>query len=277
VFTSKDFEKSNIGFLMNVWVLSDSVALFWNFFIYRYLQYILDVDIPSHSIITCVLFVYLARIIQQMPLLFQAFISFVNYLSVAYPSKHITFNKKLNLIWSFILIIIFLFVVNIPNSINFFSVSDSNTTTISICKTTYLINIISVSENALVRFFLPFSLITTLNVLNLKASIKSRLNLNVSIDREKRFGIILLILGILFLFFNLPFFCSSLIQIIFQYAYFYPADSIQMINIKFITWCTQAFSWLYYMLGFLINISFNKIFQQRFNNIIRLKFRENHN
>ena len=263
---------------MNVWVLSDSIALFWNFFIYKYLQCILDFDIPSYSAISCALFVYVARIIQQTPLLFQAFISFVNYLSVAYPSRHITFNKKPKLISSFFLIIIFLFIINIPNSINFFSVSDSNTTTTNqICTTTYLIAIISTSEYSFVRFVLPLILIVTLNALNLNSLIKSRVNLNLSLDREKRFGIILLILGLLFLLFNLPFFCSTLIQIIFQSIYFYPADSVPMIYIKFINSCTQAFSWIYYMMGFFINISFNKIFQQRLKNIISLKFRENQN
>ena len=118
VLTSKDFEKTNFGFQMNLQVISSSFSLAWNFIVYKYLPSI-GLRIDSFSSITCCLFVYLSRVIQSLPLYTQVLVSFMNYLSVAYTSKFNRLNKQSYFVSFFVLIFIMLCVLNALNSIRY--------------------------------------------------------------------------------------------------------------------------------------------------------------
>lgn len=266
VFRAEDFKRSNIGFLMNSLVVSDSLALFWNFVIYQYLPSI-GSDISLFSSVSCALISYLSRVIQQIPLFFQAFISFVNYLSVSSPNKFAKINKKIYLIFSFSTILLVVSILNLPSSLRYLQDEISSTSSNNLfrtCRVTNIINIISTIETALLRSVLPFLLINTLNILTIIKLVKSKLTFNFNLESEKRFASILAILGVIFFVFNFPLSCLQITQIFYQYIYKYPYDSDTMVNIRFLHNCSRAFAWIYYGIGFFINIIFNKIFQKNF-------------
>ncbi len=113
-----NFIKVSIGFMMKTFVIFDTIALVWSFVIFQYLPSI-GLDPSIMSSFTCHTFFYISRIIQEIPLFIQAFISFINYLGVCYQSKFLYLKKKFNLYISFMVIILFISFVNIPNMFPF--------------------------------------------------------------------------------------------------------------------------------------------------------------
>ena len=113
VYMSKDFKKANIGFLMRIYIVSESIALFWGNVVYLYLPSI-GYDLSNISNISCFLYLFLARVFIEIPFYFQIFITFLNFLSVTYRSRFITLNKKPNLVKCFIVISFVICFINIP-------------------------------------------------------------------------------------------------------------------------------------------------------------------
>jgi len=269
VFNGKDFRKnkSNMGFLMKVFVVADSMALFWNFVIY---QSTIGLNISLFSSVTCSLFLHFSLTIQQLPLFFQAFITFINYLSVVYPSKYAKLNKKKNFAFCFLLIVCLVILVNALSSLRYLKTINQRTT----CDSTYLINLTTTIQTALFRFFFPFLLISVLNFLTLRRMINSKCIFHISLVNERRFAFVIEILGFIFIFFNFPFFLLQFVHSILEYVFHYSFDSNMMVNIRFGIELSRAFAWLYYGIGFFINITFNKIFRKNFFKLI--SFRQTH-
>jgi hypothetical protein len=263
VFNSKDFKKLKFGFLMKNLVILESISLVWSIIVFKYLTSI-GINISSYSEFTCVTFLYIVRIIQKMPLFYQIFVSFISYLSVAYPSKCISFCNKKNLSLCLIGIIIFNLIINIPNL--FRNIEIVNNT--KICIASDQLDMISSIDFSLFRFLLPFILFIIINSLTLKELIKSKRNSNQidSFRKEKRFAFILIILALFFCLFNLPLFCVVIVQIIYQY--FSYSSSNQLDNINFLMDCSRALAWCYYGSGFFINILCNSKFRKNFIKII---------
>lgn len=285
VFSRKDFEKSNIGFLMKIFVFFDTIALIWSFIIFQYLP-LIGLDLSLISDFTCISFYYISRIIQEIPLFIQAFISFINYLSVNYQSKFLYFKNKLNLYYSFIIIIIIISILNIPNLFrqlkNEIIIADgnfnNNVNNKSCSASSGLFHIISNSETALLRSILPLLFITTLNILNVKTIVKSKRELNLDLKREKRFAYVLGCLCVLYLIFNLPLSCLQIIEIIYKnnlvnftenQANIVTSSSKKAIRIEFFYECARAWAFVYYGMGFFVNISFNKVFRKNFRHIFQ--------
>jgi len=267
VFNGKDFRKnkSNMGFLMKVFVVADSMALFWNFVIY---QSIIGLNISLFSSFTCALFLYLSLTIQQIPLFFQTFITFVNYLSVVYPSQYARLNKKKYLSYCFVLIVCFVLLLNAPSSFRYLNKTIVQRTS---CDSTYLINLITTIQTALVRFFLPFLVISTLNLFTLRRMIKSKCNLRISLVNERRFAFVIEILGFIFVLFNFPFCLLQILHTVFECVLNYSFNSNIIVTLRVWRELSRAFAWLYYGMGFFINISFNRIFRKNFFKLISIK------
>lgn len=272
VFSTKDFKKSNIGFLMNILTFLETIALIWSIFIFKYLP-LIGINVSSYSDYACVLFVYFVRIIQELPLYYQAFISFINFTSVAYPAKYKSFCKKKNFIFCLIGIIIFTLIANIPNLFrNIISQNvTKNVSTTQICIATNETDLISSIDFSLFRFFVPFIILIALNTLSVRKLIKLRSNLNLSLKKEIRFAKILFVLVWLFCLFNLPLSIVVIVQIVYQY--FMNSNSSQLDSINFLIDITRLLAWSYYGFGFLINIGFNRIFRKSFLNIIGIRAR----
>ncbi len=269
VFSSKDFEKSNIGFQMKTFVIFDTIALVWSFVIFQYLPSI-GLDPSIMSAFTCHTFYYTSRIIQEIPLFIQAFISFINYLGVCYQSKFLFFKKKFNLYISFMVIIFFISFLNIPNMFrelkNEKTLSDGNiyiSNSNKTCASIGLFHIISSSETALFRSILPLLIITILNILNIKSIFRSKRDLNLDLKREKRFAYILGFLCILYLIFNLPLACIQIAEI-FYTDIFKNSNPTKIITIELIYDICRAWAFVYYGVGFFVNILFNKLFRKNF-------------
>jgi hypothetical protein len=281
VFSSKDFEKLNIGFLMKIFVYFDTLALVWSFLIFQYLPSI-GLDPALFSNLSCHTFYYISRTIQEIPSFIQAFISFINYLSVNHSKKpiYIYFKDKCNLKLSFTAIILIISLLNIPNMFrelkNEKSISDGNFNfklNKSCVSKSVLFQIISTSETAILRSILPLFFITLISVLNIKALIQSKNYLNMNLKREKRFGFVLACMCILYLIFNLPLSIVQLTEVIYKLKS--KNDSKYLINIEFIYDLTRAWAFIYNGMGFFVNITFNKIFRKNFIQIFLCKPAEN--
>lgn len=279
VFSAKDFKKCNFGFLMKAYVIFDTFALVWSFVIFQYMPLIgLDPSTISHF--SCYTFYYVSRIIQEIPLFMQAFISLVNYLGVCYQSKFTCLKKKSNLFISFCLTVLFISFINIPNVFrelkmektlsdgNIFSSSNNKT-----CVSVGLFHIISSSETALLRSVLPVMFISILSVLNIKAITKSKRDLRLDLKREKRFAYVLTFLAFLYLIFNLPLACIQIIEIIYV-DIVKTATPRTIITIEMVYDVCRAWAFVYYGVGFFGNILFNKIFRKNFCKLFRLKWEE---
>ena len=197
VFSAKNFGKCNFGFLMKVYVIFETIALIWSFVIFQYFPSIgLNPSIISKF--SCYTFYYVSRIIQEIPLFLQTFISFINYLSVCHRTKFLSLHQKFNLIFSFCLIILFISLINIPNIFRELKIettlsngnlfSSNNTIT---CVSIGLFHIVSSSETALLRSILPISFISVLSILNIKKITKLKRALHLDLTKEKRFAYVL--------------------------------------------------------------------------------------
>lgn len=269
VFLSKDFKKRNIGFLMSALAVADSISLFWNFIIFQYLP-LIGLSLELYSNEACALFLYITRIIQQIPLYFQALVSFINYISVAYSTRCI-FIKKLTFSFFFLVIFIFVLIINVPSLFRHIVSTRSNfsnSTVKKICVASNIINEVSLLETVLVRCLIPLFLISVLNLMNLRAIIKLRRDLNMHLNREIRLGVILVLLGLVFILFNFPLACLQIIQAFTNDS----SDSIILGSIQFLLDCTRALALSYYGVGFFINIAFNKLFRKNFLRLVKRPF-----
>ena len=264
---------------MKTFVIFDTIALVWSFAIFQYLPSI-GLDPSIISSFTCHTFYYTSRIIQEIPLFIQALISFINYLGVCYQSKFLYLKKKLNLYISFTIIILFISFVNIPNMFrelkNEKTLSDGNiynSNSNKTCVSVGLFHIISNSETALFRSILPLLVISILNILNIKTIFRSKRDLNLDLKREKRFAFVLVCLSILYLVFNLPLACIQITDI-FYTDVFININSKNLITIELIYDISRAWAFVYYGIGFFVNISFNRLFRKNF--ILLFKNHKNH-
>lgn len=267
VFKSKVFDKSNIGFQMRVHIVFDSIALFYSSFILIYWPS-MDSNLLLNSEAICFLSGYIGKVMQQVPFYLQMFFSYINYLSVTWPAKHISFSKKRNLILGYMVILVFLILVNTPNLFNriVYDYGQNGTALAKTCRASPLMNSISEIEIGIVRSLVPLTIISILNVLTIRAIINPRTRLNISIENEKKFRNSLLIRNFLFLVFNFPFFFARLAKLIFVHDKYeddygkYDGDDYKM-TIFFIYACARSFSFIYYGLGFIPNFLFNRLFQ----------------
>ena len=124
------------------------------------------------------------------------------------------------------------------------------------CVSVGLFHIISNSETALFRSILPLLVISILNILNIKTIFRSKRDLNLDLKREKRFAFVLVCLSILYLLFNLPLACIQITDI-FYTDIFININSKKLITIELIYDISRAWAFVYYGIGFFVNISFS--------------------
>ena len=258
VFRSKDFEKANFGFLMNLSILTNSFSLVWSFIFFKYLPSI-GIPIDSFSWFTCSLFLFFSRVSQQIPLYIQALISFLNYLSVAYPAKFISLNKKSHFIYMFFLVLVVVLLLNVSSAIRYLTpIANSTNQT---CTASNTVNIVSICIHIVLRCVVPFFLINFINYLTVRNIIRPRTALNFSINKEIRYGKVCACMGLIFVIFNFPLSCIQITLIVYQLVYEYP-DIYTLLTLRLAFDCSRVFAWTYYSMGFFINILFNKIFRK---------------
>jgi hypothetical protein len=257
IFLRKDFEKGSFGFLMNSFIVTDSLALIFSFVIYLYLPQI-GYNISIYSQIYCALFIYVIRVFQEIPLYFQAYISFCNYLNVSNFTRFVRLDKKLYHILCFTLITVLITVFNFPNAFRVLQIKNSSKT----CYKSPLVDVTITLEYSILRSILPFILINTLNLLTFKTILNSRIRLNRSIEKEIRFAKILIISGLFFILFNLPAAIADITLNVYRYAYLYSSNTYFMLTLNLINNLTRSFSYIYYGIGFFINLFFNNKFRK---------------
>lgn len=204
--------------MMSVFVFADAISMFWSMVVSLYLPSV-GFNISNYSSVSCSLFVYLSRVIQQVPLFFQAFIYFVNYLSVQNYSRYIDLTRrKLNLILSFRFIVFFLLVINSPSAIRYIIVQNGTQS----CKKTNLVDIVSTINNSVWRSIVPFIVINTFEHTEFSSldQTKNRMTCKriARLDDEKRFAKVLVVNGLVVFIFNCPVSCIDLVYSFYQYG-----------------------------------------------------------
>ncbi len=264
LYSHKEFEKVNIGFLMKILSVVDSLALFWNIVVFRYLN-LIGFDLSILSNFSCAIFFFVARTFQEIPLFFQAFIAFINYLSVSYPSKYLFFTRKV-IIRCFILIFLAVGIINVPNTYRILAQNDNQTVS---CDISHQMNIISTINFALARSIIPIILIICLNCLSVRSLIKSRNRVQLSIEKELKIAKTLVILGFVFLLFNLPVSTLEIMLIVYQYEFGYSTESETFKQVAFVDDCVRAWAYIYYGIGFFISYFSNTIFRKSASDFIQ--------
>ena len=257
LYSHKEFEKVNIGFLMKILSVVDSLALVWGIVVFRYLS-LIGFELSILSNFSCAIFYLVARTFQEIPLFFQAFIAFINYLSVSYPSKFLIFTRKVISV-CFILIVLVVGIINVPNTYRYLEKNDNQTVS---CFISHQMKIISTIDFALARSIIPIALIICLNFLSVRALIKSRNRVQLSIERELKFARTIMILGFVFLLFNLPFSISEIMLIVYQYELGYSIESEIFKKVALVDDCARAWANIYYGIGFFISYFSNTIFRK---------------
>ena len=258
VYSHKNFQKSNIGFLMKLLTAAETLALIWNILVFRYLR-LIGLDLSLVSNFSCAIFYFMARTVQETPFFFQAFIAFVNYLSVSCPSKYLVFKKSGNLWLCFILIVAVVSFINIPNTFRYLSENSNQTLN---CNISYQMNILSTIEFSLMRNVVPLVLMSIMNALTIRALINPRVLLNFSIRNEIKFAKTILMLGVVFILFGLPFSLTQIALIVYEFVYNFSQDSVTFIHVSFISDCARIWAFSYYGMGCFISVLFNKLFRK---------------
>lgn len=267
LFCSSQFSKLNFGFLMRILAVFESITLFWNIFIFRYLP-LNGFDIPNYSNVTCALMLYSARVLQLIPLLIQAFISFINYLSVTDPSRLHFFNRKWCLVSCITMIVVICGILNLPSGFRYLDNIVENNQTNLVCTATVPMSVISSILTAFLRSVLPFLLINITNVFTVRALMRPRELLNISTQNERKFAKTLVYLGIIFFVFNFPLSCAQVVMVVYQFLNSAVRTS-SMTVLGMVLEITRLIGWSYFAIGFFINFTFNKLFRKVF--IKRLK------
>lgn len=255
---SREFKKNNSGFQFRVYNAINALAFVWSIIIYRYLPSV-GIDIASYSQISCVLFFYISRVLQQIPLLLVPLYSCIYYLTLIYPSKVAFINKKSNLMLCLLFITFVCLVLNIFNAIRYLEVKNSTNVTTYKCISTNVNEVVSLFMAAFLRFFLPFFLTIYFGTSITLKLIKPKLLTNASIKNEIQLAISIVFFHILFLTFNSPLACMQIIKSIYKYIYEYQPESATLITINVYYEYTRILAWSFYVIPTLFNIVFNKI------------------
>lgn len=257
--SGKELEKNNIGFQFRISTFFNAIALAWNIIIYRYLP-TSGIDIESYSNVSCALFVYVSRVLQQIPIYIIVLFSYSAYFTLVHPSKTEKLNKKSMFVKHVLIIISFCLILNISSSIRYLKIVNSTNNRSSLkCSQTNAYEVISPITTSILRCFLPFILIVKDGVKIVYILAKPKLASNVSIDEEIKLAISFGVFWIIFLVFNLPLACVQLITVFYVNVYQYSSDSDIMISLRLAHDYSRVLGYSFYFLITLFNIIFNKI------------------
>lgn len=277
--TAKPFKHGNIGFLLSIFVSIETFSLAYSFIVYRYLLNS-GFDIQNENNFSCFTFIYFGRVVQQIPIYVQVFITFVNYLKVKYPFKFIFLRRKSMLLYSILIIIVFVCIINVPNLFYYFGYYDLNSNYSNgkiQCTNSHVMSIFSNVSNLFTRCIFPACLMITLDFLVGQTLKKSKMHLNKhdKLEKEKKFANILMLLDFIFVLFNLPISCAEILITIYQKILDYPDGSVTLASIKILHSVVTAFAYTFYFVPFFLNLFCNKVFRKELIYLISFHKRKN--
>lgn len=275
--------KTNIGFLYVALCLFNIAALI-NQILVHSLQYY-GIDLTSLSSVSCKLLSLWNSFILQCPSFQLIVISTDVYASICY--SHLS-RSLLNRKFYLIAIVLMIFALLIANSIylSFYmeyefnmtglqiqNKSSENTTEIvQFCSNSNVLDALSDLVNILMRDLIPFFVILTLNLLSIRALIKSKkiLKTTGSFKREMNFIRSVLFMNFLFLIIYLPWSVSFVLYHTFHFI------SHMKLNLNLATFnifqaVCNCIAYLNNYSPFLVNLSFNALFRKEFLQIVKVK------
>ena len=257
----EDRVKNQISFQYRTVIIFKVVTFFWSIVIYRYLP-LSGINLDTYSQITCALFTYISRVLQQIPFYILTYLAYLNYLSVIHSPNFKRLNKNSNFVLSVILIIFILLIFNIPSSINHIKVYNNtyyNTSIVKCVSYSNTISAIGLFVTSFIRFFFPFIVVNIYNFKSLNYLISIKKSNNASLDDEKKLAFTFIFFDILSAVFNLPLACLQIILGVNQYELNYSIDTLNESNISIIYEITRILAWSYYFFPNLLAFFFNKI------------------
>ena len=231
---------------------------------------LIHLNLALVSPFTCFIFKWISRILQQVPLYTQALITLLNFLRVKYPRRFFFLNKKINIIYIMILMLIFEGIVNIPNLFQY--IKYQNNTNVLSCATSNTMSIVSNFTTSMLRSIIPAIFMIILDIFTIKILFLSKKKISKSLRKHKAFAIVLLILDSIFFLFNLPLSCTEILVATYQNILLYPSTNNTMTLIYLLHAFANTIAYFYYLMPFFIHLVFNYWFRKElFIFIFRLK------
>jgi len=242
---------------------------------------LIDFSLALVSPFTCFIFKWISRILQQVPLYTQALITLLNFLRVKYPRRFFFLNKKINIIYIMILMLIFEGIVNIPNLFQYIKYqnnNNNNNTNVLSCAPSNTMAIVSNFTTSMLRSIIPAIFMIILDIFTIKILFLSKKKISKSLRKHKAFAIVLLILDSIFFLFNLPLSCTEILVATYQNILLYPSTNNTMALIYLLHAFANTIAYFYYLMPFFIHLVFNYWFRKElFIFIFRLKVERTNN
>lgn len=236
---------------------------------------LIDLNLALVSPFTCFIFKWISilhGILQQVPLYTQALITLLNFLRVKYPRRFFFLNKKINIIYIMILMLIFEGIVNIPNLFQYIKYQNNNNTNVLSCAASNTMSIVSNFTTSMLRSIIPAIFMIILDIFTFKILFLSKKKISKSLRKHKAFAIVLLILDSIFFLFNLPLSCTEILVATYKDILLYPSTNNTMALIYLLHAFANTIAYFYYLMPFFIHLVFNYWFRKElFIFIFRLK------
>ena len=291
-FTSKNLNKTRMGYLYGMLCLVDTLSLISNVLWIQFLPYI-DAKYSFRLIsdLTCKFNFFLNRTIVFTSSWLQCYISLDRWIDIRYPRrfKALSSYRTINLIIFGIIVAMCL----IASENFFYTLTPSTKTTLVTNKTlngsTYLVSTVKTTTwtctssstflfvaqiiSATMRTWIPLVFLMVINVLTIRIMMRSRRRVSGSSDKqfysakERQFTVTVLTLNGIFFLLNFPLSIYWILNSIFNY---FPtsvsARFLANLNLFYIISLSMAY--FYHALTFFINIAFNSIFRQEIRRIV---------
>lgn len=279
VSMQKGMNKTNMGFFYNCIATANIAQLVFYLFIQKS-KHIFNYDLYLLSDVSCKIFKFLRRIIRQLSPLIDTVMTLERFMSVYYPSRMANWrNKSLPIKFIISGILIFAF-IDTSNLFYYLETKVHNSHDLAqnfatkVCTSSrQVLEFSDIGANVL-RLFLPFILMSILNMLIIKKMIgsKSKLGLNLvtnslSSKRQNNFTIAVINMNGMFLILNLP------LSVFFICKYSnlekFNSSKHKDIFVLIFTICYEI-STLHYVSLLFMSLKFNHTFLNEFKKIFRL-------
>jgi hypothetical protein len=243
----------------------------------------LGVDLLTSSDPACRLIYFFRRAIRETSPMIETLLTVDRFIEVFYPMKFSFLKRKLVILGLVLTGCALLFLVSFQNLMHNLVVTvDANNKTSASCTATTAVSIASDLISTMMRTYIPSGVMATLSaliILRLANSKKLSLGggeaaVRQKLSKENEFTRTVVSLNFIFLAFNFPECVAYMIKITYQNI-IVGASSLTLAQIAFMFNMIYFVSTGYYMMFFISNMMFNKIFYKEFclvTGLIKFKF-----
>lgn len=286
IFSSSRFKKTNFGFINILITWSELICLIFTCVVYKLLSYV-NADPSNYSDVVCFFFQFTGRLIQQIPVYIQLFLSMYQYLEISNMNGALLRRKV------FIGTVVFvqLSIVALINFPNFYkriqyknvTIASNNQTYLKVsCDHSFELALLSSVQMCLMRAIIPFVLLIIINYLIARSLFRSKKKFSpyqksgglakgsssFVPNREFHFAFCLFANNMIYFVFNLP--VSVTYVTVMLYDNFIRTRPIENTQMQLAHGMTNAIAIFYNALPFFIHFWLNRAFRQSAVSIFRL-------